>query len=92
MLELKEAELPTLVWPEVRATNYGLSDDLMKHLETALRYDTHYSREFYRTVKLLLAMQTGGPTSALRACPSRLAPLLSRTPTPNSLKIQRPWQ
>jgi hypothetical protein len=37
----------------------------MKHLETALRYDAHYAREFYRAVGLLLAMQTGGPMGIL---------------------------
>jgi hypothetical protein len=63
--ELKEAELPTLVWSEAGTTNYGFSDDLMKHLETALRYDAHYAREFYRAVGLLLAMQTGGPMGIL---------------------------
>jgi hypothetical protein len=65
MPELKEAELPTLVWSEAGPTNYGFSDDLMKHLETALRYDAHYAREFYRAVGFLVAMQTGGLTGLL---------------------------
>jgi hypothetical protein len=65
MPELKEAELPTLVWSEAGATNCGFSDDLMKHLETALRYDAHYAREFYRAVGLLVGMQTGGLTGLL---------------------------
>jgi hypothetical protein len=60
MPELKKMELPTLVFPEAGATNYGFSDDLMKHLETALRYDAHYSRQFFAAVRLLVAMQTGG--------------------------------
>ena len=65
MPELKEAEVPVLVWSEAGATNYGFSDDLMKHLETALRYDAHYAREFYRAVGFLVAMQTGGLTGLL---------------------------
>jgi hypothetical protein len=65
MPELKVMELPTLVWSEAGATNYGFSDDLMKHLETALRYDAHYAREFYRAVGLLVGMQTGGLTGLL---------------------------
>ncbi len=32
----------------------------MKHLETALRYDAHYAREFYWSVGSLIAMQSGG--------------------------------
>jgi len=60
MPKLKEMELPTLIYPEPSATNYRFSDDLMQHLETALRYDAHYSREFWRSVGLLIAMQTGG--------------------------------
>jgi hypothetical protein len=65
MPELKEAELPTLVWSEAGPTNYGFSDDLMKHLETVLRYDAHYAREFYRAVGFLVAMQTVGLTGLL---------------------------
>jgi hypothetical protein len=48
MPKLKEMELPTLIYPEPSATNYHFSDDLMQRLETALRYDAHYAREFYR--------------------------------------------
>jgi hypothetical protein len=60
MPELEEMELPTLIFPEPSATNYRFSDDLIKHLETALRYDGHYAREFWRSVVLLIAMQSGG--------------------------------
>jgi hypothetical protein len=60
MPQLKEMDLPTLVFPEACAPNYGFSDDLMKHLETTLRYDAHYSRQFFGAVRLLVAMQTGG--------------------------------
>jgi hypothetical protein len=60
MPQLQEIELPTLIFTEHCATNYRFSDDLMKHLETAMRYDSHYAREFYRSVGFLLAMQSGG--------------------------------
>jgi hypothetical protein len=60
MPQLKEMELPTLIFPEPCATNYRFSDDLMKRLETALRYDAHYAREFYRAVAMLIASQSGG--------------------------------
>jgi hypothetical protein len=60
MPELKEMELPTLVFPGADATNFRFSDDLMKQLETALRYDAHFTRQFYRAVGLLVAMQNGG--------------------------------
>jgi hypothetical protein len=60
MPELKEMDLPTLVFPKVGGTNYGFSDDLTKHLETALRYDGHYARQFWWSVGSLIAMQSGG--------------------------------
>jgi len=67
MPELKEMELPTLVWPEPGASNYNFSDDLTRRLETVLRYDAHFAREFYRAVGMLLALQNGG-VSALLDC------------------------
>jgi hypothetical protein len=63
--KLKEAELPSLVWPEPGATNYDLSDDLMTHLETVLRYDSHFAREFHRSVISLLALRDGGAHALL---------------------------
>lgn len=60
MPELKEMELPTLIFPEPNAINYRFSDDLMQHIETSLRYDAHYARQFWRSVGLLIAMQSGG--------------------------------
>lgn len=65
MPELKKMELPTLVFPEPGAPIYGFSDDLMKNLETALRYDAHYAREFYRAVGLLISLRSGGVTGLL---------------------------
>ena len=63
--ELKEMDLPTLVFAEPDAPNYDFSDDLMKHLETALRYDGHFAREFYRAVGLLIALRGGGVAGLL---------------------------
>jgi len=65
MPQLKEGDMPTLVWPEANAARFDFSADLTKHLETVLRYDTHFAREFYRAVGLLLAMQTGGAMGIL---------------------------
>ena len=65
MPELKEMEVPTLVWPESGASNYNFSDDLTRRLETVLRYDAHFAREFYRAVKMLLALQNGGVPALL---------------------------
>jgi hypothetical protein len=60
MPELKDMDLPTLVFSKAGPTNYSFSDDLMKHLETALRYDGHYARQFWWSVGSLIAMQNGG--------------------------------
>ena len=65
MPELKKMDLPTLVFAEPGAPNYDFSDDLMKHLETTLRYDSHYAREFYRAVGLLIALRSGGVVGLL---------------------------
>jgi hypothetical protein len=65
MPELKEMEVPTLVWPEPGASNYNFSDDLTRRLETVLRYDAHFAREFYRAVGMLLALQNGGVPALL---------------------------
>ena len=60
MPELKKMELPTLIFPEPSATTFRFSDDLMRHLEIALRYHAHYCRQFWGSVRLLIAMQSGG--------------------------------
>ena len=65
MPKLIEAEVPTLVWPESGTSNCDFSADLMKHLETVLRYDAHFAREFYRAVGMLLALRTGGVPALL---------------------------
>lgn len=56
---LQQGPMPTLVFSEpVAATD--LHSDLITHLGTVVRYDAHFSREFYRAVGLLLAMRSGG--------------------------------
>jgi hypothetical protein len=56
---LREAEFPTLVFPEPGTQKFSFSVELAKHLAIVQRYDNHFSREFYRTVGLLLAMKNG---------------------------------
>jgi hypothetical protein len=63
--QLKAGDLPTLVWPEPGMSRVDFSPGLAKGLETVLRYDAHFSREFYRAVGLLLSMQDGGSKGIL---------------------------
>ena len=65
MPQLKEGDRPMLVWSERGAARFYFSADLNKYLETVLRYDTHFVREFYRAVGLLVAMQASGPVGIL---------------------------
>jgi hypothetical protein len=63
--QLKAGDFPTLVWLEPGAPRFKFSPALTKNLETILRYDSHFAREFYRAVGLLVAMQTDGLTGIL---------------------------
>lgn len=56
---IREAHLPTLVYRDAEILN-NFSTELLKHLATVQRYDSHFSREFYRAVGMLLAMRDAG--------------------------------
>jgi hypothetical protein len=56
---LREANLPTLVYSDAQLLN-NFSGELLKHLAVVQRYDSHFSREFYRSVGMLLAMRDAG--------------------------------
>ncbi len=56
---LREANLPTLVYSDAELLN-SFSAELLKHLAIVQRYDSHFSREFYRAVGMLLAMRDAG--------------------------------
>jgi hypothetical protein len=56
---LRERELPTLVWTGQDAEK-KLSSELFKQLALLQRYDTHFSREMYRALGMLLVLRDSG--------------------------------
>ena len=56
---LLEANVPTLVYSDSDLLN-SFSAELLKQLAIVQRYDSHFSREFYRAVGMLLAMRDAG--------------------------------
>lgn len=56
---LREANVPTLVYSDAELLN-SFSAELLKLLGIVQRYDSHFSREFYRVVGMLLAMRDTG--------------------------------
>jgi hypothetical protein len=57
---LQEAQVPTLVYDHGELNNFSI--ELLKHLAVVQRYDSHFSREFYRAIGLLLALRNAGQT------------------------------
>jgi hypothetical protein len=57
-------ELPTLIFSdETQHHLYNLSSDLWSQIALVQKYDSHFSREFFRSLGLLLVLKTGGEAS-----------------------------
>jgi hypothetical protein len=56
---LREDDLPTLVFEQSDLTG-NLSAELLRHLVIVQRYDSHFSREFYRAIGMLLELRNNG--------------------------------
>ncbi|HEY2352581.1 MAG TPA: hypothetical protein VGH83_08715 [Candidatus Acidoferrum sp.] len=54
---LVQRDVPTLVWGDETGQGAGFPTELLGQLAIVIRYDSHYAREFYRAVALLLSMK-----------------------------------
>jgi hypothetical protein len=66
---LSEKELPTLVWADQDAER-KFSSELFNQLALLQRYDTHFSREMYRALGMLLVLRDSGE-AGLERCVSK---------------------
>jgi hypothetical protein len=57
---LVRKELPTLVWPDQPTAKEKLSSELFRYLALVQRYDSHFSRELYKCLGMLLVLRDNG--------------------------------
>lgn len=65
-LELREAHLPTLVSSTSDLLAAHFSKELVAQLAIVRKYDSHFSREFYRSLGMLLIAKNEGEGGLLR--------------------------